>query len=400
MVDAFAMVWNSLFAALSTAGFLVGTTANSFVLKFFLSRPRDIPNLLYSVITANDLVLSGLVLPIAIAHIQSTAGWFHFQPVCDIWGMAWEVSNQMSVYLVMLFNIVRTKKLLFPFQSRTREPVTALIVGYLTFLLLQTALPFFSGTNYEYDNHVKICRWNVEFQYGEQSKQYRFMFVVFYLLERLLPLLVVVVCCVVSRCVLAGRQLVKMEKKDGRGVVPRKTLWWEWLLCKKRAIKRDQGRLDITERLKHRASMTVLVTTLNFTVLNIPNVIYLSILTYDMINDPQRKQASSMQFDDKDYFKICACIYGVIIHAVDTPIVCMWRMKNLRAFLLDTLLGLKSAILRCSAFFLRKDLTTSGPTTILNPAFGGANTTVDPSHELQEQSIGDFRKTSAQESGD
>ena len=286
----------------------------------------------------------------------------------------------MSVYLVMVFNIMRTKKLLFPFRRRSREPITALIVGYAVFLLLQAAFPLLSGSGYVFDNKMQICRWDAKSQYGKHSREYKIVFVLFYLMERLLPMLVVVVCCVISRCVLAGRQLVKKEKiriselnADGgeEGLPTIKMRWWEWFLCKHHAIKREHGKDAIFERMKYRASMTVLITTMNFTILNIPNLIYLSMLAYDILQDPDNRKPAITHFYQNNYFKISACVYGVVLHAMDTPLVCIWRMRDLRAYLFVRLVRVKRAGLRflgCLVSIIpcaEPDM----PTIVLNPNY-------------------------------
>lgn len=374
------LLWNTTFVVLSSSCFVVGTTANTATLTYFLSRPRDIPNLLYANIAATDLALSILVLPITLVYTSRTPSWFGNKILCNMWGMAWEVFNQMSVYLVMVFNIMRTKKLLFPFERRRREPITALIAGYAVFLLLQAVFPLLSGSGYAFDNEMQVCSWDAMSQYGRHSREYKIVFVLFYLLERLLPMLVVVVCCVISRCVLAGRQLVKKEKirisqlavnGGERRAGSVKVRWWECLLCKHRAIKREHGKGAILERIKYRASMTVLITAMNFTILNIPNLVYLSMLAYDMIQDPDGQTPSTTNFHQNNYFKMTACVYGVVLHAMDTPLVCIWRMRDLRAYIVVRVLGVKRAALRFWECLVRMSPCSEPdtPTIVLNPNY-------------------------------
>ena len=323
---------NTVYMLLIGLAFLVGSLANSLSLRYFLSKPRSIPNLLYSSIAANDLALSLLILPITLSFYSGAGRWFSSRGVCNVWGMAWDICNHMSVYLVMVFNLSRTTFLLYPFSRRSRGIIKSVLVGYVIYLFLQSAAPyFFDDAGYSYDPDLRICRWQYIRQFSVTSKQYFILFSGINILEHGFPIIVVVVSSALSLFVLVGRQL---EQHDRNSTAQSTMKWWEWLLLKQLAVnmRQDQqnGRQQI-ERIMHRASITVMITAMNFTLLNLPYVAYTSVVTAQLLG----WEADPDKYINRTSFKVFAFVICTVLHSIDTPFICLWRMRGLRIFVTE-----------------------------------------------------------------
>eukprot|EP00116_Pleurobrachia_bachei_P006397 sb/3466659/ len=81
----------------------VGTIGNAVAFQFFLSRKKDIANVIYIFIALFDLIISILILPAsAIFTNNSRGGSLLDNPTfCNIWGLLWYTSTLMSGFAKM-----------------------------------------------------------------------------------------------------------------------------------------------------------------------------------------------------------------------------------------------------------------------------------------------------------
>ena len=113
--------------------FLIGTSGNIFSLSYFISKKRDISNVIYRCITVTDLILSVAVLPVGISFCSQRKPGLIFGNVytCSAWTYLWRVCLGTSYFLVMCLSISRTLSLLRPFKRQKVRYFLLAKVGYL-----------------------------------------------------------------------------------------------------------------------------------------------------------------------------------------------------------------------------------------------------------------------------
>ena len=123
------------YGAICCLCFLIGSCGNMVSFLYFRSKKRDISSTIYMMITANDVVVSMLVLPVGLSY------WSNRQPGlifgdkygCAAWLYIWSIAISFSIFLVMCLSITRTISLLRPFRQQN---VRYLIVAVMTYNLL------------------------------------------------------------------------------------------------------------------------------------------------------------------------------------------------------------------------------------------------------------------------
>ncbi|XP_063695016.1 type-2 angiotensin II receptor-like [Bolinopsis microptera] len=151
---------NLLYGFICVLCFLLGTTLNSWSLYYFLRKPRHLSTLVYIAITTTDIGICVLSLPVSISYLSNRApGAFGSVAFCQIWGVLWNALARMSVFLVAVLSISRTFSLKYPFKPVSKKMIVGLMVGYAVIQLLQSSIPFWFGTLYQYyDTHIQ-CQW-------------------------------------------------------------------------------------------------------------------------------------------------------------------------------------------------------------------------------------------------
>ena len=326
--------------------FCVGGVVNSVTLTYFLSKSKkgDIPNFLYTSITATDLVLCILVLPLGVSFLELGTSWISGQTICNAWGMVWTFSNQMSIFLILTFSLCRTKALLFPFAKNSIVAVKVAISFYALLMVAQVCLPYFFQSSYSLSREFLICHWDYKSLFGEDSRLYQMIFALFNIWERVVPFVAVLVSCFISYVLLIGlkrAELVELEE-DCATI---KISWWQKLLCKQRGMKTlNKGRFrQPHDRLKVRATYTILLATVNYTILNLPNVIYMILAFSDLLS---KEGPPLLSFDTKNHFATFSLVMCTGFHALVTPIICCCRMAGLRRFY-EKVLHKTAALLKC-----------------------------------------------------
>lgn len=312
--------------------FCVGSLANGVTLAYFLSKSKkgDVANLLYEHITLIDLLLCILVLPVGASFLGQSTSWLSDHTVCNVWGMFWNLSNQMSIFLILTFNFCRTKALLFPFARTSIIGVKGGISCYLFLMVVQVCFPYFFKSSYVLNSEFLICHWDYEGLFGKGTGMFWLIFGLFNILERVLPFMAVLVSCCISYVLLVGQKRAELEELDVQGA-DRKMQWWEKLFCKQRAINNlNKVRFrQPPDRLKVRANHTILIATVNYAILNLPNVIYMILAFIDV---QQRREPSLLAFDTKNYFVTFSLVMCAGLHALTTPLIWYARMSGLRKF--------------------------------------------------------------------
>ena len=116
--------------------FLVGISGNIVSLRYFLSEPRTLSNLLYRVISMNDIWISNMAFPVMLSIANRKPMMFSSAIFCSIWGALWKVFLQISVCLVCIMSISRTYTMMFPFRRINKKWIQIGFVCYMVFLII------------------------------------------------------------------------------------------------------------------------------------------------------------------------------------------------------------------------------------------------------------------------
>ena len=372
-----------VYGLISVLVFCVGGVANSVTLGYFFTRSkkRDIPNLLYSHITVVDLLLCLLLLPVGVSFLEQGTSWLSNHTVCNVWGMFWNIANHMSIFLILTFNMCRTKALLFPFAKNSIIAVKGGICLYILLMVIQVCLPYFFRSSYTLNTNFLICHWDYKGLFGKDSRIYWLIFGLFNILERVIPFLAVLLSCGISYVLLLGQKRAELEELDVHS--PNiKINWWERLFCKKRAIK-NLNKIRFKQppdRLKVRATCTILLATVNYAILNFPNMIYMILAFSDVLNGD--REESLLRFDANNYFVTFCMVMCAGLHSMTTPLIWLCRMKDLRNFY-KNLLYRAAAPLRC---LKRKQMTllrgTQGTSLGMNATSTDGDVRINPGADM------------------
>ena len=113
--------------------FLIGTSGNIFSFSYFISKKRDISNVIYRCITVTDVILSVAILPVGISFCSQRKPGLIFGNVytCSAWTFLWRLCLGSSYFLVMCLSFSRTLSLLRPFKRQKVRYFLLAKVGYL-----------------------------------------------------------------------------------------------------------------------------------------------------------------------------------------------------------------------------------------------------------------------------
>ena len=299
--------------------FIVGTVTNSVTLSYFMSKKGHIPNMLYSTITATDILICLLILPVGLSLMGTSADWLASNLSCNTWGVIWTIAYHMSIFLVLVFSICRTRVLLLPFSRTSKGVVKTIIISYFIFITVEcTVLPYAFDSRYSLNSDMFICHWDYGTVFARDSRPYFFFYALFNTAQRFIPFLVVIVCCGLSYVLLILRKKVCHVNPISC-----------FSLCLRQKPS-DSLEFEPYDKHKTHATVTILLATITYSVLNMPNMLYMVLATSDMVRGTEEKQV--LAFDDNNYFVIFSMVMCMALHSMANPIVCYLRMQCLRNY--------------------------------------------------------------------
>ena len=115
--------------------FLIGTVGNIVSFFYFRSKKRDISNVIYMLISANDIVVCIASLPMGMSFLSNRQAGTLFgnKYGCAAWLCAWRVSLYLSLFLVSCLCVARTFSLLRPFL---KQKIKYLIIAVTLYVAL------------------------------------------------------------------------------------------------------------------------------------------------------------------------------------------------------------------------------------------------------------------------
>ena len=305
---------------------LMGISGNLVSFIYFKSKKRNISSTIYMLISANDMVVSMAVIPLALSDssqdkdlmmaifgntstnlalqtnlTETTTAMYRTiytttnNHRCAVWMLVWETTINFSVFLTTCLSVSRTISLLDPFR---RQKVKYLVLALVVFALLQMAnvvsLHFINDVKSTFNFRKKRCEMSVHHNVYKMTEV--LILKICYVILFITPALVVAISCVISAVVL---MLARRKTKEKHRVL---------------------------ESSRNKATITILLFALLFGVCNIPFVIE----TILKLSDLEWYEYSYLQFDHHHYFQNAAEFLLLAVNSAANPIFYFWRMPALR----------------------------------------------------------------------
>ena len=288
--------------------FLIGTFGNVVSFVYFISKKKDISNVIYIMVTGNDIVISLMMLPMGISYLSMRRPGIFFGSDygCDVWYFLWNLSLQFSIFLTICLSVCRTISLYDPFR---RQKIRSLIIAVVIFLTVSLAKMIVSYImlidiiearfDIKFVNCImKLIQWNAESDENSIFISNDNFDNVFF---QILPAFVVAISSAVSVAILT-RKNENVQQRE-------------------------------LQQSRDRATVTILLFAMLYEVCNIPNVVnrifVLHVKTSGDISDIYW-YFDMFEFDKYRYFANMITYLLLGANSAANPVLYFWRMPNLR----------------------------------------------------------------------
>ena len=298
--------------------FLIGTLGNIVSFLYFKSKKRDISNVIYMLITANDIVVSITVLPVGKSFLsQGQPGLiFGNKYGCEVWFYIWDVAIKLSVFLVLCLCITRTISMLRPFQRQKIRYFFIAVVLYLVInLAFEATLRSLNSAQVVFYHLIFRCQFFVWLEHA-----YSAAYIIGSVKDNIFytaPAIVVSISCVISVAVLTRRNRNIQQREP--------------------------------QQSRNRATVTILLFALLYGVCNIPLVLGLAIRTVTTATKDWKIWDNFFHFDKHYYYRNATFTLLPAANSAANPILYFWRMPALREYIMSgmrRMLGLNREVRR------------------------------------------------------
>lgn len=257
-------------------------------LKYFQNRRKDLPTILYILITVVDILSCGTCIPSAVAYINNREPmWYGESWFCYGWGMLWAVIPFMSVFLVAVLSITRTISLIRPLQQVKTQSVMIIVIAYSSYLIMWSTVPIIFGYgNFVYTPEDTYC-WE-----STQAGWYSNVEIINGAVLLAFPIVPVIISCVISTyCVLSSLKISTLS--------------------------------TTVRNMKVEATITIILITMTYIFLNIPIFVIWVLYIYDNFN--VRDVVILKYYSWSVCYVIC-----VAFNATLNPVIYLSRMEKFR----------------------------------------------------------------------
>ena len=292
--------WNGTICCLC---FLIGTLGNIVSFLYFKSKNKDISSVIYMLITANDIVVSIIILPVGISFMSKGQPGIIFgnNYGCIAWENLWRVAISCSVFLVLCLCVTRTISLMRPFQSqKVRYLVIAVVANLVINLLKMAYMTTRDSTEVMFSTLRSRCDSLVVFPI-KQGELYGLAVVDNILFTA--PVIVVAVSCMLSLVVLRRRNENVQQRE--------------------------------LQQSRNRATVTILLFALLYGVCNLPLVISYTLYTFCLFADKWGICMKFYQFDKHLLYRNTETTLLLAANSAANPILYFWRMPALREYIMS-----------------------------------------------------------------
>ena len=314
---------------LLATNFIIGTLTNIFCLTYFLGlnsgankNKRYFKNL-YTIICFVDLAIS-LMLPPNIAaafSINRSGSMFTNQALCLVWGIAWPILSQTSIFLVVLLSISRLLVLKYATRS-VLQPFLAWVIPGI-FIAGSTA------THVAYVSLLARSTGNSTSVHPTKYMQYRPMFL----------------ACSFPTPTSSGEEL---ERSLLMGIIPglaflviASSFITSLVLISKNVARSNRGG---SARMHRHATVTVIIVILVYAACNIP----VFVISAQLLRKKEKMDARSTSPLDAEqygmslsklfmgkYMFLIMKVLSVSVNSAVNPVVYFFRMSRFRCYVME-----------------------------------------------------------------
>ena len=283
----------------------MGIPGNLILFKHFLKQKKDLPTILYLLISFNDLLTTTTVVPSAISFIDHRAPHlFGIALFCQGWGLVWTIIPFISVFLVSVLSITRTIVLIKPLVVINKKLVLGMMGVYYLYIVLRVLVPLLAGEIHFIYSRADLYCWDGGHESG--SNWYFYYDIATGVLQLAAPIIPIFLSCLVSTVTLLRSNKVVLGETFG--------------LFSKSSLKKRPTPPKLY------ATVTIILVTAMYIVFNIP--IFVAWCKY---------LADGLTVDQTDRFAFwylwsityILCTAG---NAAVNPLLLYWRNRKFRDF--------------------------------------------------------------------
>lgn len=266
----------------------VGVAGNLVALRYFHNHRKDLPTILYILITLVDILSCSTCLPTAISYLNHRQPmWYGNSIFCYGWGILWAIIPFMSVFLVAVLSITRTISLISPLRQIKTKRVMIFVSVYIGYLVLWSTVPIiFKYGYFVYTPEDTYC-WE-----STRSGWYSNLEIFNGAVLLAFPIVPVIISCFISSyCVLSSLKVSTLS--------------------------------SAVRNMKLEATITIILITVTYIVLNLPIFIIWVLYIYENFN--VRGDTFSKYYSWSVCYVIC-----VSMNATLNPFIYISRMEKFR----------------------------------------------------------------------
>ena len=299
----------------------VGLIGNILSLRYFLSRHRDIANQIYIAMTVTDCIVCSTVFPVIASFFNGrNATIFGNAIFCHVWGILWKVLPYYTIFLVAMLSSTRTVILLNRQKSINKKLGIITITVYAGYLIARITVPVILQIGaFLYAKRDVYCWQTTDLHWYEEFT------LILYSVEMALPILPILISSIISTIVIRSamkasqkRMLSQHNSQNPLNTFDRTSS----------SVMQNIRRTRI--EMKRKATVTILIVTAVYLVLNIP--VFINYILYTVLIEkgfvyPDPYYTSSFMFNYSWNFSY---VFLVTLNATINPIVYFSRMKQFR----------------------------------------------------------------------
>ena len=286
---------NLIFGSVGLLACLSGIVLNILSVSAFYKTIQHISNKFYLMMVVTDIATSLSMIPFCVSRLHNGQSKLYSNVVvCNTAGVLFSLGSQLSVLSVALQSIIRTKSLLFPLRELKLLPLKIFCIFYCLAQILIAALPFMVGKKYRYYSSVTSCNFSLRERWDSDSLAYKVILMLVGILPFLWPAIPILISCFISVFILLVRD-------------------------------RSMGDETTHARCRH-ASVTIVIVTVLYIVLNIPYWNYLLFWLVDF-----KKAATWFAANDpNNYLYAFLNPFSMLLNSGINPVIYLIRMRRVR----------------------------------------------------------------------
>ena len=298
-------VGDIVFGVISCVCFVLGTVGNAIIVSYFISKVKKTANtIIFINIAVIDIIISLLIISVGVSNFNSGKPMLFANKIyCALWAISWDICVRMSIFLIALISITRAVSLLLVKHEKIeRSFVIIPIVVYFILMVIQETVPYWYGAHYRYSNGMMNRCYSTSKDFIEvgslNEKVYLFFRMLF---EWALPVLPVVISCTFIVYTLISSKRTRRVSIAGTR----------------------------SDEIKRHSTITVILLTIGYLVLNLPVCIFLIMIYVLILYDKD--------LDLNRYFWIYFRTYSIPLNSLFNMIVYFCRIAKLREYAINML---------------------------------------------------------------